>query len=69
MADRGTVKRINKTNGLGLIIREDGEKVHLHFAHMVGATFKTLQPGDPVEFDVEEGRRGLEARNVTKVES
>jgi CspA family cold shock protein len=66
---RGTVKRLNIESGLGLIMREDGEKVHLHFAHMVGATFKTLKPGDTVEFECEEGRRGPEARNVVKVES
>lgn len=65
---RGTVKRLNIESGLGLIMREDGEKVHVHFAHMVGATFKTLKPGDTVEFECESGRRGLEARQVVKVE-
>lgn len=69
MKYRGTVKRISTESGLGLIIREDGAKVHLHFAHMVGATFKTLRAGDTVEFECEEGRRGPEARQVTKVEA
>jgi cold shock CspA family protein len=69
MKYRGTVKRLSIESGLGTILREDGEKVHLHFAHMVGATFKTLKAGDTVEFECEAGRRGLEARHVTKVEA
>ncbi len=67
MAHRGTVKRISRESGMGTIIREDGQKVLLHFCHMVGATFKTLEAGDTVTFDCEDGRRGPEARNVVKV--
>ncbi|MDH4229763.1 MAG: cold shock domain-containing protein [Nitrospirota bacterium] len=66
---RGTVERLGKDSGQGTIVREDGQKVRLHFVHMVGATFKTLKAGDTVEFECEEGRRGPEARNVVKVES
>jgi CspA family cold shock protein len=65
---RGTVKRLNIESGIGLVVREDGEKVHLYFVHMVGATFKKLKAGDIVEFECVEGRRGLEARLVEKVE-
>lgn len=68
MPYRGTVQRISRESGQGIIIREDGQKVRLHFSHMVGATFKTLQAGDTVEFECEEGRRGPEARKVVKVE-
>jgi len=68
MKYRGTVRRLSIESGLGQIIREDGAKVHLHFSHMVGATFKTLKAGDTVEFECEEGRRGPEARKVVKVE-
>ena len=68
MKYRGTVKRLSIESGLGQIIRDDGEKVHLHFSHMVGATFKTLKAGDTVEFECETGRRGLEARKVVKAE-
>jgi len=67
MTFRGTIKRISKDTGVGTIIREDGEKIRLHFSHMVGPTFKNLGPGDVVEFEVEEGRRGLEGRKVTLV--
>ena len=66
---RGTVKRLNIESGIGLIQREDGEKVHLYFVHMVGATFKKLKAGDTVEFECVEGRRGLEARNVEAVQA
>lgn len=69
MKYRGTVKRLSIESGLGQIIREDGAKVHMHFSHMVGATFKTLKAGDTVEFECEEGRRGPEARKVVKVEA
>ena len=66
---RGSIKRTSRESGMGVIIRDgDQEKVRLHFSHMVGATFKTLAVGDTVEFEVEEGRRGPEARKVVKIE-
>ncbi len=66
---RGSIKRISRESGMGVIIRDgDDEKIRLHFSHMVGATFKTLGEGDVVEFEVEAGRRGPEARKVVKVE-
>lgn len=66
---RGTIKRISRESGMGTIIRDDdGETVRLHFSHMVGATFKTLAPGDTVAFEVEMGRRGPEARKCLKIE-
>ena len=65
---QGKIKRINRESGMGVIIRDgDGEKVRLHFSHMVGPTFKTLAEGDTVEFECEEGRRGPEARKVVKL--
>lgn len=67
---RGNIMRINRESGMGLIIRDsDGQKVRLHFSHMVGPTFKTLAVGDTVEFECEEGRRGPEARKVVKIEA
>jgi CspA family cold shock protein len=66
---RGVVERLGKESGQGIILREDGQKVRLHFVHMVGATYKNLKPGDTVEFECEEGRRGPEARNVVTVDA
>ncbi len=65
---RGTVDRLNMDTGMGAILAEDGRKVRLNFVHMVGATYKNLKPGDTVEFEIEEGRRGPEGRKVNKVE-
>lgn len=66
---RGSIKRISRESGMGLIIRDgDGEIVRLHFSHMVGPTFKTLAVGDLVEYECEDGRRGPEARKVVKLE-
>lgn len=64
MRYRGTVHRLSE-GGQGIIMREDGVKIRMHFVHMVGATFKHLKAGDTVEFEIEEGRRGPEARKIT----
>jgi len=66
--ERGTVKWFNAEKGYGFISRGDGEKdVFVHFKSIMGEGFKTLEEGQAVEFMVEQGRKGLEAKNVTVV--
>ena len=64
----GKVKWFNSAKGFGFIEREDGPDVFVHYTAIDGSGFRTLAEGDPVEFDVEEGPKGLHAANVRKVE-
>lgn len=66
--EQGTVKWFNKTKGYGFIARTNGADVFVHFKAIVGEGFKELKEGDKVEFDIEQGPKGLQAANVKKVE-
>ena len=65
--EKGTVKWFNRTKGYGFIKRSTGEDVFVHYKSIVGDGFKVLNEGDQVEFEVEEGPKGLQASKVTKV--
>ncbi|MBT4137697.1 MAG: cold-shock protein [Candidatus Latescibacteria bacterium] len=62
----GTVKWFNDSKGFGFIEQEDGEDVFVHFSAVQGDGFKTLAEGDRVEFEVQQGPKGLQAANVMK---
>ncbi len=61
----GTVKWFNETKGFGFITPSDGTAdVFVHFSSIQGDGFKTLNEGQNVTFDVENGPKGLQAANV-----
>ena len=62
----GTVKWFNATKGFGFITSEDGQDLFAHFSAIQSDGFKSLDEGQKVEFDVEEGQRGPQAVNITK---
>ena len=64
--EQGTVKWFNADKGYGFITREDGNDVFVRFSAIQGEGFKTLDEGQHVTFDVEEGERGPQAVNVVK---
>ena len=61
----GTVKWFNESKGFGFISQEVGEDVFVHFRSIVGTGFKTLTEGQTVEFEIENGPKGLQASNVS----
>ena len=65
--EKGTVKWFNSSKGFGFISREDGDDLFVHFKSIVGDGYKTLDEGDQVQFEVEQGPKGLQATNVTKI--
>ena len=63
----GTVKWFNAEKGYGFISQESGDDVFVHFSAIQGKGFKTLEEGQSVSFEIEEGHRGKQASNVTKL--
>ncbi|MBM7600393.1 CspA family cold shock protein [Virgibacillus halotolerans] len=64
--NNGTVKWFNADKGFGFIEVEGGDDVFVHFSAIQGEGFKTLDEGQAVTFEIEEGNRGPQATNVVK---
>ncbi|WP_033592573.1 cold-shock protein, partial [Enterococcus faecalis] len=60
------VKWFNADKGFGFITGEDGNDVFAHFSAIQTDGFKTLDEGQTVTFDTEEGPRGPQATNIAK---
>ena len=60
----GTVKWFNADKGYGFISQPDGGDVFVHFSAIQSAGYRTLNEGQQVEFEVQQGPKGLQAANV-----
>jgi CspA family cold shock protein len=67
MAETGKVKWFDDKKGYGMIVRERGADVFVHHTSIVAEGFKSLREGDSVQFDIVEGPKGLQAKNVVKI--
>lgn len=61
---QGTVKWFNERKGYGFVQKDDGGDAFVHFSDISGDGFRTLTEGQRVQFDLEEGRKGPQAKNV-----
>lgn len=65
----GTVKWFNNTKGFGFIApAEGGEDVFVHFSAIQGGGYRSLDEGQSVNFEVEQGPKGLQATQVNVAE-
>ena len=66
----GTVKWFNDSKGFGFITPEGSDQdCFVHYSAIVGEGFKTLDENQRVEFNVEQGPKGLQAVNVVPLET
>lgn len=64
----GTVKWFNAEKGYGFLTQDDGGKdVFVHFRAIVADGYKSLAEGQKVQFEVEQGQKGLQAANVQAI--
>ena len=64
---QGTVKWFSNEEGYGVIEREQGEDVFVHFSAISGEGYKSLTEGQRVEFEVVQGPKGAQAANVQAI--
>lgn len=64
---KGTVKWFSNQKGYGFISQESGKDVFIHHSEIQGEGYKTLEEGQPVEFEIVDGPKGEQAKNLVKL--
>ena len=64
---KGTVKWFSNHKGYGFITSESGTDVFVHHSAIQGDGYKSLEEGQAVEFEVQQGPKGEQAASVTKL--
>ena len=63
----GSVKWFDSKKGFGFIVGGEGEDVFVHFSSIEGDGFRALKDGEPVEYEVVRGNKGLSAQKVKRL--
>jgi cold shock protein len=63
----GTVKWFDSKKGFGFLLNSDGKDVFVHFSSIEGDGFRALKDGESVEYEQEEGPKGLLAKSVRRL--
>jgi cold shock protein len=64
---QGTVKWFNEEKGYGFIEPDDGsEDLFVHYSGIAGEGYRSLEEGEKVTYETSQGRRGMQAKNVSK---
>jgi len=64
----GTVKWFSASKGFGFIAPKDGgADLFIHFSNISGSGYRNLEEGQKVEFEAQQGKKGMEATNVTVI--
>jgi CspA family cold shock protein len=67
MAQEGTVKWFNEDKGYGFISPNDGgEDLFVHYSGINGDGFRSLEEGAKVTYEATQGRKGMQAENVSR---
>jgi CspA family cold shock protein len=66
---RGTVKWFNGDKGFGFITQEGGDDLFVHYSEIQSPGYRSLDEGATVEFEITQGKKGLQASSVTVVKS
>jgi len=64
---RGTVKWFNSEKGFGFISQENGDDLFVHYSEIQSTGYRSLDEGANVEFEITQGKKGLQASSVTVV--
>ncbi len=64
---KGTVKWFNDAKGYGFITQENGPDLFVHHSEIQSSGFRSLTEGEPVEFQITQGQKGLQASQVKKL--
>lgn len=69
MSIHGEVKWFDPKKGYGFIVGPEGQDVFVHFSQIMGDGFRSLKDGEKVEYELVEGDKGLQARDVKRAEA
>ena len=64
----GTVKWFDNQKGYGFIATEEGKDVFVHYSAVGGDGYKSLNEGQAVQFEIEDGQKGPQAKNVQLID-
>jgi len=68
MPTRGKVKWFDPKKGYGFLLGPEGQDVFVHYSQIQGDGFRSLKDGEPVDYELIEGDKGWQAREVNPVD-